>query len=292
MASLILPRSMVGDSVFKELEVFLEQNPRLPDTVDIDFSNLNFIRSPGVAFLSNFGHWLTQLGTKVTLSNLNVQKQAIKYLDDAQFFEQHIGRKLDSSSRCRPTTLPLKQVARSESHAWLEFEFLPWLTGHSGLTRTSLAEVTTCLKELFNNISDHTEFEQGCVFGQWHPKENQIIISIADFGQGIPEAVRSVEPNINDNEAIRLAATDGFSTMSLPSNRGAGLYLLLLNIVKRFDGKVTIRSRHGLVKFDKRNDSIYSTAHANVGLCIGTTIDLVIRTDQIPYAAEEEDFEW
>ncbi len=271
IAALLLPSRVVGNNVFVELQTLLVSNPKIPDTVDIDFSRLTFIRSPGIAFLSNFSHWLIDQGAKVTFSNLNpISRPAIKYLDDSLFFEQHLGSKLNISSRCRPTTLPLKQVARSECHAWLEFEFLPWLINHSGLTKTSLAEVTACLKELFNNIDDHTEFETGCVFGQWHPKEKQIIISIADFGQGIPNTVRRVKPELDDTAAIIKAAEDGFSSKSLPTNRGAGLYLLLLNIVQRFCGRVTIRSMGGLVEFDNRNGLIYTTPHTNVGFCIGT----------------------
>ena len=225
-AKLMLPSRVVENAIFIELQKFFKTYPKLPDTVDIDFSRLSFIRSPGVAFLSNFSHWIMDQGATVKFSNLDINKEAIKYLDDSMFFEQHLGKKLNPSSKCRPSTIPLKQVARSECHAWLEFEFLPWLMGRSGLTKTSLAEVTTGLKELFNNIDDHTKFEHGCVFGQWHPKENKIIITIADFGLGIPETVRRVQPNLDDTAAILKAAEDGFSSMSLPTNRGAGLHLL------------------------------------------------------------------
>ena len=291
-AKLLLPSRVVGNAIFKELQQLLNDNPELPDIIDIDFSRLSFIRSPGVAFLSNFSHWIMDQGTTVTFSNLDINKDAIKYLDDSMFFKQHLRKKLNPSSKCRPTTIPLKQVARRECHAWLEFDFLPWLMGHSGLTKTSLAEVVTCLKELFNNIDDHTKHEHGCVFGQWHPKEKQIIISIADFGLGIPNTVRRIQPDLNDTDAILKAVEDRFSSMSLPTNRGAGLHILLLNIVQRFCGRVTIRSMAGLVEFDNRNGMIYATPRTNVGFCVGTTIDLVIRTDQIPFAEEEENFEW
>ena len=287
-----IPSRVEHNNIFLELQRLFLGNPALPDVIDIDFAKLTFIRSPGIAFLSNFSYWLVDQGATVTFSNLDINKAAIKYLDDSLFFEQHLGKKLDLGSHCRATTLPLKQVARSECHDWLENTFLPWLIGHSGLTKTSLAEVTTCLKELFNNIEDHTSFDIGCVFGQWHPKEKQIIISIADFGLGIPETVRRVEPLLDDNEAIIWASKEGFSSKSVPSNRGAGLYYLLLNIVKEFHGRVTIRSAHGLIEFDNRNDLLYITPHTDVGFCIGTTIDLVIKTDQIPFAEEEEDFEW
>jgi anti-sigma regulatory factor (Ser/Thr protein kinase) len=292
MVSLILPSRLVGNNLFHEFGRFMDANPILPEEVQLDFSNLSFARPPSVAFLSNFTHWFVNAGSSVKFTGTDIANQAIKYLDDAQFFELHTGSKIAASSSCRPTTIPVRQVARSASHGWLEFDFLPWLMRHSGLTRSSLAEVKTCMQELFNNISDHTLFDEGCVFGQWYPNEKKIIVSIGDFGTGIPKNVAKVVPGLSHNEAIVRAAEDGFSSQSLPTNRGAGLYLLLLNVVQRFNGHVTIRSGAGYVKFEKFKNDIYTYCQHDCGYCIGTIIDIVLYTDRIPYAEEEEEFEW
>ncbi len=264
----------------------------MPSSVQIDFSNVRFIKPPSVAFLSNFSHWFGNAGVSVSFQGLDIGQQCIKYLDDSMFFEQHLGRKLDPRSSCRPTTVPVRKIAKTDSYAWLEYDFLPWLIEKSGLSKASLAEVKTCLQELFNNISDHTIHDEGCVFGQWYPNINEIIVSIADFGIGIPENVRKVVEGVSDNECILKAAEDGFSTKSLPTNRGAGLYLLLLNVVQRFHGKVSIRSGAGYVEFVNEDGNIYSRAHTQCGFCVGTTIDIVLDTSRIPCADEEEDFEW
>ena len=291
-SNFILPKRLDSNNVYVALQQFLDANPVFPTLVNVDFSRVTFIRPPNVAFLSNFTNFFTQRGSKVNFSGMVVARQAIKYLDDSGFFETHLGERLHPNSRCRPTTFPLQTVARADSHGWLEFNFLPWLVAKSGLTKTSLAEVKTCIQELLNNICDHTQFDEGCIFGQWYPNENQIIVSIADFGIGIPENVRKVEPHLDDNAALIRAVQDGFSSMSLPSNRGAGLYLLLQNIVQNFNGVVTLRSGLGLTRFENRSGSIYVNSYTSVGYCIGTTIDLTIRTDQIPFAPEEENFEW
>ncbi|WP_305972711.1 MULTISPECIES: ATP-binding protein [unclassified Mameliella] len=264
----------------------------MPAEVVIDFSDVSFITPPSVAFLSNFTYWFANAGAKVAFDGLNVNRAAIKYLDDSMFFEQHLGSKLDPSSYCRSTTVPVRKVAKTDSYGWLEFEFIPWLSEKSGLSKASLAEVKTCLQELFNNISDHTVHDEGCVFGQWYPNINKIIVSIGDFGIGIPQNVERVVPNLSDNGAILKAAEDGFSTKSLPTNRGAGLHLLLLNVVQRFCGTVTIRSHAGYVEFVNHEGKIYSVEYESCGFCIGTTIDLVLYTDRIPHADDEEEFEW
>jgi len=280
------------NNLFKTLGKFLDQNQTLPNEIEIDFSDVTFVSPPNVAFLSNFSHWFKQAGSSVTFSNMQQNREATKYLDDSGFFLTHLGKRLNVDGKCRATTMELKQIEKTHSHGWLEYDFLPWIMASSGLSKASLAEVKTCIQELFNNISDHTPFEVGCFFGQWYPKEKRIVISISDFGAGIPQNVKKIVPDLDDDRAIIKAVEDGFSSKSVPTNRGAGLYLLLLNIVQRFQGRVTIRSCHGYVKFENRRDMIYAQCEADVGFCIGTTIDLVIFTDKIPYAEEEEAFEW
>lgn len=292
MATFVLPRRLEQSNLFVAFGDFVKANPELPREVAIDLSELTFASPPSIAFLSNLTYWLSHAGVTVSFSGANIRRHAIKYLDDSQFFAHHTGSQLDPMSECRPTTIPVQRVAKTDSHAWLEFDFIPWLVAKSGLSTASLAEVKTCIQELFNNISDHTEFDQGCIYGQWYPNQKKIVISIADFGVGIPHNVAKIVKGLSDNEAIIRAAEDGFSSKSLPTNRGAGLFLLLLNVVQRFNGRVTIRSASGYVKFENVKNSIYTYPQVNCGYCIGTTIDLVLYTDRIPHAEEEEDFEW
>ena len=163
-----LPRRLEGSNVFRAVERLLPALQDGPDAVEISFADVTFIRPTSVVFLRNFIHWLDQKGCKVTLSGVDINRSPIRYLDDSQFFMHHFGKNLRSSSARRTTTIPLKDVANGESHAWLEIDFLPWLMANSGLSKNSLAELKTCIQELFNNITDHTTCGLGCVFGQWY----------------------------------------------------------------------------------------------------------------------------
>lgn len=291
--TLKLPPYLQEHKLFQAVEVFLDANPKMPSTVIFDFGRVKFIRPPSVTYLSNFSQWLLSLGSEVKFTGLDISREPIAYLDDSQFFQQHTGAPLRANSVCRTTTMPLRQLARRDSHAWLETAFLPWLIDKSGLSKNSLAEVKSSLQEIINNISDHTVFEEGCIFGQWYPNKNQIIVTVADFGLGIPENVAKVVAGLDDCQAIVKAVEDGFSSKSIPSNRGAGLYLLLLNIVQRFGGVVTIRSHRGYAKFANSSGNIKVTTTQQCGYCIGTTIDIVLNTDKIPYEDDiEEDFTW
>jgi len=116
---------------------------------------------------------------------------------------------------------------------------------------------------------------------------------LADFGIGIPKSVRNYGRDLNDNNAIQLAATDGFTTQSIPGNRGAGLSYLIDNIVKNFCGKVTIRSLNGYVEFKNSTGSVKQSSHENCGYCIGTTIDIVLNTNNlVDDTIIEEELEW
>ena len=91
-----------------------------------------------------------------------------------------------------------------------------------------------------------------------YPQERKIIVSIADFGVGIPETVRRIEGELPDSQAIIRASEDGFSSMSIPTNMGAGLHYLIQNIVENSMGRVVIRSLSGLVSFENQSGRSYA----------------------------------
>jgi signal transduction histidine kinase len=149
------------------------------------------------------------------------------------------------------------------------------------------------MSELFNNISDHTDFDVGCVFAQWYPNISNLRIAVADFGQGIPATVRRVEPDLNDNDAIIREFDEGFSSQSTPQNRGQGLYYLRQNVIDNWGGSLTIRSGEGAVTFRKSGNSVTIVPYSGNGFCPGTMIEFNIQTDVIEFEEENDgDFQW
>jgi hypothetical protein len=192
--------------------------------VTVDFRSLTFIEPVGVTFLSNFFHWLVNRGSKVYVAGCNVNSEALRFLDDSQFFLQHMGRKLSETAVARDTTHPLIKIAHERSHPWLRHELVPWLAAALGTTRASLGPFQACVSELFNNIKDHSTTELGSVFVQHFPQRSEVNLAIADFGRGIPDVVRDVIPGLSDVEAICKAVEENFTSRSTPGNKGAGLY--------------------------------------------------------------------
>jgi anti-sigma regulatory factor (Ser/Thr protein kinase) len=264
-----------------------------PPELIFDFGRLNFIRPPGVVFLSNLIHWLHEQNTTVKFQNATGTSAALLYLDDSLFFEQHCGAKVRATASPKGTTRPLKKIAHRDSHAWLGADLVPWLAVQLGITEASLYPFKACASELFNNIQDHTRYDIGSIFVQHFPRENGINICVSDFGLGIPKKVREKVPGLSDAAAILKAVEEGFTTKSQPGNQGTGLDYLLKTIVQANGGQVTIYSCESIVRFDRSGTTIKPYVFSNVGFCPGTTIEINLRTDTIELLPDEsEDLQW
>ncbi|MFQ1700491.1 ATP-binding protein [Loktanella agnita] len=293
MITVQLPRQFEADRLF----LFIKENfgtfESVPDAVEFDFSRMNFAFPSGVVFLSNLTRFLLRQGCEVSYSGMDTNKECIKFLDDSLFFQQHLREKLSQHSAPRVTTQPLIELRHKDCHAWIHNIFAPWLSEISGVPMSGLAEFQTCMSELFNNINDHSAFDVGSVFAQWYPQKKNLQIVIADFGQGIPETVRRIEPHLSDSEAIIRSFDEGFSSRSTPQNRGQGLYYLRQNVLEHLGGALTVRSREGAVTFRKSGNSLTVVPYVVQGFCPGTMIEFNIQTDVIEFEEENGgDFEW
>ncbi|MEP2183983.1 ATP-binding protein, partial [Roseibium sp.] len=247
----------------------------------------------GVVFLSNVARFLHRSGCKVTFCGMERDAECMRFLDDARFFEQHIGKKIFPGSHVRQTTQPLVEVRHERSHNWLRTTLIPWVSASSNVPEHDLYNLQTCISEIFNNINDHSTQDVGSIFAQWYPKEKRVMLSVADFGTGIPNAVRSVDPELSDPAAIMRAFEECFSSKSSPRNRGLGLFDLQQNIVGRFGGIVTVYSLEGAVTFSDFQGSVIRREYDVEGYCPGTLIDIELSTDRIEITSgERESFEW
>jgi hypothetical protein len=61
----------------------------------------------------------------------------------------------------------------------------PNLRKRAILSRQERRRLQSSMAEIFNNISEHSRYDIGSVFGQYFPNENAIIIAVSDMGLGI-----------------------------------------------------------------------------------------------------------
>lgn len=260
----------------------------------VDFGRLRFIVPAGVTALANLLKWFQQRGVRFSFTAHEHYGEAIRYLDDSGFFAMFAGQPLQARARPRETTVPLKMVEHAESYLWLERDFIAWITEAVSLPRQAFVDVKTCLQELFHNIRDHSGQSVGCTYMQFYPQEKRIRIALADFGIGMARSVRKVLPQLADEQAIRKAFEEGFSTRSTARNRGAGLDLLVRNVVQLNGGRISIHANGGSVQCRSsggRPDYILRREYAHYP---GTLVALEFRTEALHFdpSSFEEDLEW
>lgn len=269
----------------------------LDSEVIFNFSTLRFIRPSGITILSNLIEWLFVNGVVVKFilpSTYGSGKGCpIKYLDDSLFFEKYMGRKLLTTSSPRSTTIPLKTVKYEDSFDWIDSNLISWLSRSLYLSDKSFRNLKLCVGEIFNNIKDHSGYSIGCTFAQHFPHESTISLAISDFGVGIPHNIKKVLPSLSDSQAIIKSTEEGFSTKSTEVNTGAGLDILIHNIVLNNKGSVQIYSNCGAIRCSNDSGNIDKSIVCVSGYYPGTLIYCTLRTDTFEtYFDESEDFEW
>ncbi|QAT66804.1 ATP-binding protein [Bacillus glycinifermentans] len=266
--------------------------------ITFDFCSLDYIEPSGVTILSNLFEWLKARDVRVKLKTPKKvpigRDSGLKYLDDSMFFNRYLRKTLYNNSRVRKTTLELQNVTYSGSYQWLGSTFIPWLSKEMCLSQSSLDTIKMCFGEIFNNINDHAEENIGCIFAQHYPRINEIQISISDFGIGIPNTIRKVDPFLTDTEAIEKAVEEGYSSKSTPQNRGVGLSTLVKNVVGNYGGKVHIQSLHGILTCKQNNSNeVWIKSKQGNSYYPGTFIEIVLDTRNFEEEInDKEEFEW
>jgi hypothetical protein len=259
-----------------------------------DFQRLTFIDGTGLTVFCNAVEWLLSLGVKVQFQNFNYPaNDALAYLDDCGFFQRHLNRKLRPYASVRGTTLPFVKVAHADAHGWLEFNFTPWMSRLLGVEHGALASVRASVKEVFNNILDHSTQEIGFVHVQHYPRPSLVKVTISDFGKGIPANVRTKLSGIDDGTAILRATDAGFTTKSIDTNQGVGL-AFLLECVTNNHGTVCISSFQGTLLASRDWQKRLRRHHAiGTGSYPGTLVELTLRTDRfVGDDPEEAEVKW
>lgn len=142
-------------------------------------------------------------------------------------------------------TMPIwkNESERIDSFATRAQEFY---SSHS-IKGKDLTPLRLTVVEALNNISDHSDSKvSGFVSTQYFKSKSELVISICDFGKGIPWKVNQYlkqegEKQVKDIDALLKALEKGFSTKSNPRNRGFGLDTILSN-VKASNGEMEIVS--------------------------------------------------
>jgi hypothetical protein len=144
--------------------------------------------------------------------------------------------------------------------------------------------------EVYNNAFEHSGTSIGVFSCGQHFDSNQLVLSVVDFGQGIPTKVRSFlskkdrrAERLTDASCLRWAFQRGNSTNTGEVPRGLGLDLLK-EFIRVNEGKLEVYSNKGYAIINKNGES-YKDRDVAFG---GTMIHITLRCDESLYRFEDE----
>jgi hypothetical protein len=271
-----IPSDFTANAIYDFIgKIINNEGSPVADLIEVDFARLNWIDAAGVTIISNIFEWLNKRNVicRIRATKYN---SAIRYLDDCGFFRMYCGAPIKSSATLRPTTLPLQRVSHEKSYSWLVLNLIPWLATRLRVSCEELEGLSTDIREIFNNIKDHSGETIGCIFVQYYPNIEEVRIVLSDFGVGIPTTMRRIRGFESDGAAILEATVEGVTSQSRTQNFGLGLPFILNDVIKLGGGRVEIRSLNGILncKLGSGGEIVRQIEHAT-GTYPGTFIEMV-----------------
>ena len=236
--------------------------------------DMRFIRPLGVNILALLTRSLLKQSSRKVFFTHPSNSLCRKYLEDQGFYKEFPIQQdnvVEDAPRC--TSVGLRRVGSFEP-LYIE-QIALWLNQNSLLPQIEIDHaLKITLSEIINNVIDHSQSSIGCyISAQAYPKENQLILSVADLGVGFLETLRPRYKNLSkDQDAIALAVESGVSSKSRDRNAGAGLDILRDFLKQR--GKLEIISIDGIwSQSSDENLSIDTIPFSFPGSCINMTFD-------------------
>ncbi|MES2284682.1 MAG: hypothetical protein V4547_03265 [Bacteroidota bacterium] len=217
----------------------------LPISLNIDFTNTHEILPYHIVSLACLieEYFLEGVNVRFTLTE-NYAVIYLRQLDFFNFWTPGFNRKeyricADGTSYC------LWQIHQEMFHSYVDH-------AHEYYKRQffrgkDISPFNRSLVELFYNVVDHSESTvSGYVFTQYFPNKKYLIISLCDFGLGIPTTVNNYflkhnKPMVGSLDAIEWAFKKGNSVRSKENNGGLGLDIIS-SITKSLNGTLVIIS--------------------------------------------------
>lgn len=156
-----------------------------------------------------------------------------------------------------------------------------WISVSDGLADAIMGQIW----ELFTNAFEHSRSPIGVIScGQHLPKCRQLLLTIADFGVGIPSNVSSyLGKACSHDEAMRMAFSRGFTTTNSAVPRGMGLDLVK-DFVQKANGCLELFSYGGYARVDTSGES-----YENIGpIFAGTLVQIRLSCDDRFYLLSNE----
>lgn len=261
------------------------------DVVQFDFTNCDFLRSNAVVLLGGMARVIEAQGRSVQFNWGSISDPNLLKFLRSNGFASHFG--FDSKSFYSSTMIPYREDYKSDHHSISDYLSDKWLGNNWVQISEKLKDEIIGKKwEIYANAFEHSGSNVG-VFscGQYFPNKKDLVLSVVDFGVGIPESVRtylrsrySAErlSHVSDAFFMEWAFRSG-TTTTIGTARGLGL-----DFLKRFialnQGKLEVYSNAGYVIVD-----CHGERHRNCPVSFpGTIVHITLRCDENIYTLSSE----
>lgn len=284
-----IPTLNDGTTDFKYLfDIWSQVNDYFED-IRFDFSHCGFLRPNAVAFLGGLARLIeSRIGSGVfdwdTLKNTAVMNN-LKQNGFAGTFGY-------PSSGWDGNSIPYREDPTLDMNGIMDYLTYNWIgKGWVQVSERLRDAIAGRIWEIYSNAFEHSGSAIG-VFscGQHFPHNETILLSVVDFGQGIPAKIRTFagsDPRAQDLPAdacLRWAFTRGKSTSTEGIARGIGLDLLK-EFIRINQGKLEVYSNEGYAIIDKVGER-YENREISFE---GTLVHITLRCDEKLYRFRDED---
>lgn len=258
MITLSVPRINDGQPDFETLFSLWSQSCGYLEDIRFDLSHCTFLRPNAVAFLGGLARLIeSRLGTAV-FDWETVHDSALRMNLCQNGFAGTFGY---HSSAWTGNSIPYREDSTIDDTGIMEYLTTSWLgRGWVNVSPRLRDAIVGKMWEIYCNAFEHAGSDPG-VFscGQHFPKNNELVLSVVDFGQGIAANVRNflrTDPragNLTAAGCLKWAFQRGNTTRPNGIARGLGLDLLK-EFIRLNNGKLEVYSNEGYARIDSKGE--------------------------------------
>jgi len=291
MAQQVIQIPTINDkpSDFAALFTILYKIDNSCKNVLFDFSQCDFMRPNSVAFLGGLARWIQFQGgaAEFDWKTLHSSGPVIKNLCQNGFAKAFNY----SLPGWDGNSIPYREDKRLEMNSIMDYLTYSWIgKGWVHVSDRLRDAIAGRMWEIYNNAFEHSGTNIG-VFscGQYFPNINELILTVIDFGQGIPSKIRRFAKKDPRAEALPASAClkwafqRGTTTCIAGVARGLGLDLLK-EFIRLNQGKLEVYSNEGYALIDK-NGERYENRNISFE---GTVIHITLCCDEHLYRFSDE----
>ena len=293
MAVKVIQIPTINDAAadFQKLFMLLSQVNGTKEDVQFGFDLCNFLGPNAVAFLGGVARLIEARSGSVCFdwSSLKSNKTLESLCNNG--FAQTFGYESDMQ---RIDTIPYREDRLLDMNNIMDYLTLNWIgNGWVHVSPRLRDAIAGRMWENYSNAFEHSGTPVG-VFscGQLFRRHKNLILSVVDFGRGIPTNVRtflrqyadeSQVAQITDSTCLKWAFGRGNTTCMGGVARGLGLDLLK-EFVRINQGKLEVYSNKGYAIIDHTGES-FESRKREFG---GTVMHITLRCDENLYRFRDE----